>query len=471
VQPADLPDVDSASRSAPIQAASIAVLPFTDMSPEKDQEYFTDGLAEELLNVLAQIPDLKVAGRTSSFQFKGRNEDLREIGEQLGVANILEGSVRKAGGQIRITAQLISAADGYHRWSQNYDRTLEDIFAIQDDIAAAVASALQVTLLGDVQDDSPATDKNFEAYNAFLQGGHFLSLGGSANLAKAMKYYEQALELDPEYAAAWSGIASVSMNQSYSGYVRSQEGFPLARQAATRAIELDKNLAAGWINLANVLYHYDWKWAEAEEALRNARVLAPNDATSFTSSSTLSSALGHSDDAIGFARRAVEIDPLNTFAHYRLGFALMLAGRLQDAETSFLKVTELQPDRVRGHLSLGLIELLRSRPEAALAEMRQETELWAKYYGLALAYHALGRREESDAALLALKKQEGDAAAIQIAEVYAYRGEPDDAFTWLERAREAHDPGIVWLKTSPLLSSLRGDVRWPTLLGTLGLPI
>ncbi|MCH7667536.1 MAG: protein kinase [Acidobacteria bacterium] len=333
---ADSPDEPAIQLpAAPAPAyASIAVLPFVNMSEDAANEYFSDGLSEELLNVLAQIRNLKVAGRTSSFQFKDRTEDLRIIGEKLGVASILEGSVRKAGDRVRITAQLVNVADGFHLWSQSYDRTLEDIFAVQDDIAASVAEALQVTLLGARASDSPTRSRNAGAYNLFLQGQQqFFKLASKDGMERAVEYFEKALALDPGYALAWARLARARSFQAGQAYLPFDEGFRLAREAATRAVELDENLAEGWAVLAAIRV-YDRDWAGAEVALGKARALAPGNATVLMAAADLSSALGRSDQAIAFARRVVELDPLSVGAHNRLSRELMYAGHLQEAEAS-----------------------------------------------------------------------------------------------------------------------------------------
>ncbi len=450
--------------------ASIAVLPFVDMSPEQDQEYFTDGLAEELLNALAQIRDLKVAGRTSSFSFKGQTEDLRLIGKKLNVATILEGSVRKAGEKVRITAQLVNVADGFHLWSQTYDRTLEDIFAVQDDIAASVAEALEVTLLGGATAEQSAQGRNPEAYNLYLQGQHFGRHTSRQALEQAVEAFERSLTLDPGYASAWAGLAHARIWQAYQAFVPFDEGFRLSREAATRAVELDERSAEGWSALGEVRVSYDRDWSGAELALGKARALAPGNATVLLTASNLSGALGRTDQAIAFARRAAELDPLSSAAVYRLGVSLMRAGHLEEAETVFAKVLELQPDRDGTYLRLGLVELLRSRPEEALARIEQETAPHWRMNGKALAYHALGRPAEADAALRDMRETYGDDAAFQLAEIHAFRREPDAAFEWLERALSHRDPGLQDLKVSAFLTSLHDDPRWRVFLEQMGLP-
>ncbi len=451
--------------------ASIAVLPFVDLSAEKDQEYFTDGLSEELLNVLAQIRELKVAGRTSSFQFKNRTEDLRVIGEKLNVATLLEGSVRKAGGQIRITAQLINTADGFHLWSDTYDRTLEDIFAVQEDIALSVAEALQVTLLGGRGELSGGSAQNVEAYNYYLQGQHFRKLGGKEDLEMAVGYFEQSLELAPNHAPSWAGLARARILQSYSAYLPFESGFQQARMAAAQALELDDTLAVGWAAMGEIWGAHDFDWERSEMACQKALALAPGNVDVLSLAASLFGALGRHDQAVAFASHAVELDPLSLPAYHELGSQLTATGRLPEAESAFQKMLELQPTRDRVRLQLGLVRLLQSRPDEALAQFRQERSPMWRLYGLALANHALQRQADADAAVAELKRQYGEYALFQLAEIRSFRGDVDTAFEWLERAYAHRDPGITGLRTSPLLANLHGDPRWRLLLEKMGLSV
>jgi TolB-like protein/Tfp pilus assembly protein PilF/predicted Ser/Thr protein kinase len=459
---------DSREAPAPARAPSIAVLPFVDMSPDRDQEYFADGLAEELLNALAQIPELRVAARTSSFQFKGKTGDVAQIGRQLNVGTILEGSVRKAGRQVRITAQLIKAADGYHVWSETYDRDLGDIFAVQDDIARAVSSALKVKLLG--KEPPPARGGDADAYNLYLQAKYFYERLTRDDLAKAVTYYEQALRVDPGYARAWAGLAIAHQQQASRGFAPLAEGHRKARAAVEKALERDPNLAEahaalGWIRMTG-----DWDWPGAEAAYARALELEPANAKVVRRAATLEGTLGRFDEAIRLDRRAVELDPLNVPAHNSLGLHALYAGRLDEAEAAFRKVLELDPQFPGARLFLGQVHLLRSQPDAALVEMERESEpLWRRF-GLALAYHALGRRRESDDALRTLLEEDKEGAALQIAEVHAFRGEKEQAFAWLERAYAQRDPGLTEMKGDPLLRSLEDDPRYTAFLKRMRLP-
>ena len=466
------PDVGEAkqdtARAAP---ASIAVLPFDDMSENKDQEYFSDGLSEELLNLLARIEGLKVTARTSSFSFKGRSVDIATMAERLNVAHILEGSVSKSGNRVRIRAQLVDATDGSYTWSRTYERKLDDIFAVQDEIARSVVRALEITLLSGDADPSRARAENGEAYNLYLQGKHFAERRSEESLEKAVGYYERALTLAPGYAPASAGLAQARRLQASQAYLPFDDGFRLAKEAAARAIELDENLAEGWRELGSIRLFYDWDWAGAEAAYGRARALAPGTVGVLLAESDLSSRLGYSDQALALARRALEIDPLNARAYELLGDRLIAAGHLQEAAATYQKLLELQPGRIQAHMRLGRLELYRSRPEMALAEMEPEVEPFWRLYGLALAYHALGRREESDAALMEAKEKWGDDGAFQFGEIHAFRGEPDSAFEWLERAYARRDPGLTFVKVSALLASLHDDPRWSVFLEKMGLPV
>ncbi len=443
---------------------SIAVLPFVNMSSDKEQEYFSDGLSEELLNDLAKIPGLRVAARTSSFQFKGKTEDLRTVGEKLNVSTILEGSVRKEGQRVRITAQLIKVGDGFHLWSETYDRELNDIFAVQDEIARSVAGSLKLALLGGKTATPAAQGTNADAYNAYLQGRYFFERRNKENVEKAVGYYEQAIKLDSGYAPAWVGLAAARIRQADFGYLPVEEGYRKAREAAERALALDENLAEahaamGWIKMS-----HDWDWAGADASYKRALALEPGNAMVVSRAAELTANLGRFEEALAQDRRAVELDPLSVSTHIYLGEHAYRAGRLEEAVAAFKKALELNPERPFSHFGLGLVYLAQAHPQEALAEMEREPEPDFRLDGLALAYHALGRKKESDAALaeLAAKYQAG--AAVQIAEVYAFRGEADRAFEWLERAYAQRDPGLSQMKGEPLLKSLERDPRYAAFL-------
>jgi eukaryotic-like serine/threonine-protein kinase len=449
----------AASRITP----SIAVLPFADLSQEKDQEYFSDGLAEELLNSLVKVPGLHVAARTSSFQFKGKNEDLRGIGQKLNVATVLEGSVRKQGQRVRISAQLIQVSDGFHLWSETFDRNLTDIFAVQEEIAQSVAGSLRVKLLGEKLPSPRAT--NVEAYNAYLQGKYFYTRPTKENLDKAITYYDQAVRLDPSYAPAWAALSKAHSIQAgaYSP-VQLQQEYNRAREAAERALALDPSLAEAHAAVGQIEQYYDWDWAGADGSYQQALALEPGNAEVVQGAAQLAATLNHFEQALLLSRRAAELDPLRASTHYVLAFNAWWADQLDEAEPAVRKGLEVDPQFPWLHMVLSRVYLARSRPQEALAEAGRDPTPEFHLQELALAYHALGQKQKSDQALAELTRKYQKYSAFQIAEVYAFRGETDAAFTWLERAYAERDGGLSFAKGDPLLASLQSDPRYPAFL-------
>ena len=448
---------------------SIAVLPFVDMSSGKDQEYFSDGLSEELLNLLAKIPELKVIGRTSSFSFKGKNEDLRSIAQKLGVAHILEGSVRKDGNKIRVTAQLIRAFDGSHLWSETYDRDLEDIFKLQDEIATSVVRQLKLKLL--TAPSSTATSTNIEVYNLILQGNYFFDKLDKENVAKALDFYFQALAIDSLDARVWGVLARTYSRQSWENYIDQNEGYEKARKTASKAIALDNNLAEGHMVLANVKYYHDFDWDGAEATYQKALSLEPGNADVLNRLGSLASKLGHWEEGLQFIEQSLAVDPLRVVTYSNQGNHLTYANRLEEAIVSFKKALELNPQFRSAHLNLGKVYLLQGKPESALAEMNQETVEVFKRFGLALAYHALRRGKEADDELKDFITIYQNDWAYLIAEIYAFRGEKDKAFEWLEKAYARKDSWLVELKGNPLFKNLEGDPRHTAFLRKMKLPV
>lgn len=453
----------SVAPTAQTARPSIAVLPFVNMSSDREQEYFSDGLAEELLNDLARIQELRVAAMTSSFQFKGKTGDLRTVGEKLNVSSILEGSVRKEGKKVRITAQLVKTADGFHLWSETYDRELNDVFAVQEDIARSVAASLKVTLLGGTKATPSAQSKNADAYNAYLQARYFAGRNGKENLEKAIGYLKQSSALDPDYAPAWVTLAGIRSEQADNGYEPSQEGYRKALEAAERALALDPNLAEAHAAVGRIKTYY-WDWSGADASFQQALALGPGNAKVIRSASLLARTEGRFDEALALARRAVELDPLSAGSHESLGECAFYADRLDEAVAAFKKVLALNPESIVVHQELGEVLVVQGHPQEALAEMEREPEAIWRMYGLALAYHALGRKKEADAALAELVKRFHADAPFQIAEVYAFRGESDRVFKWLERAYAQRDSGLMEVNGDPLLKDFRRDLRYAAFL-------
>ncbi len=457
--------------SQPGDQSSIVVLPFVDNSPGKNQEYFSDGLTEELLNALARIPGLRVTGRTSSFRFKGKTEDYREIGKKLNVANILEGSVGQQGNWTKVTARLIQASDGFQIWSATFDREMNDIFAVQEQIASAVAGALKVKLLAAKNPGPAAKSTNADAYKAYLMGRYFRRQRNKENLERAAGYFDEAIRLDPGYAPAWAELAFTRTSQETLRYIPADEGNRKAEEAVERALALDPNLAQAHVALGSIKMSRRWDWAGANASFQRARELEPGNAEAIRGAASLANNLGRLDEAIVLGKRAIEIDPLDSVTYSNLGIVLYRAGRPEEAVAAFRKALEITPDRERTHSLIGRVYLVQSRPQEALAEMLQEKRPAFRLFGLSLAYYALGRKQESDASLAELIREFPTGYPYQIAEVYAFRGETDKAFEWLERAYTEPDPGLREMKSEPLLNSLRKDPRYAALLKKLGLPL
>jgi TolB-like protein/Tfp pilus assembly protein PilF len=461
---------------------SIAVLPFVNRSRDEEDEYFSDGLADELLNVLTKIRGLRVAARTSSFQFKGKSEDLAVIGRKLNVATLLEGTVRKAGSRVRIAVQLVKVADGFQLWSETYDRTLDDIFAVQDDIAQSVVRELRTTLVGEAADSKASGEvkaevaaaakgrgESGEAHRLYLQGRHLIDRVSPEETAKGVEYLGAALRLDPDSALAWAELSRGYDYQAGYGWVPLEEGTRRAREAAERAVALQPDLAEAHAMLARIQMSHDWDWKGAEASYRRALELAPALGEALRGAGSLTHCLGRLDEAIALCRRAVEQDPLSTSCYTALGHALRAAGRLPEAEAAFRQALELAPRRTAARMVLALLLLDQGRPDEALAQAEREEADWARLLALHLIHHAGGRIEQAEQALRELIGTHAGDSAYQIAAAYGARGEADAAFEWLERSYAQRDPGLAFVKCEPIFRSLHGDPRWETLLEKLGL--
>jgi TolB-like protein len=445
-------------------AHSIAVLPFENMSGDPQQEYFSDGLAEELLNSLVHISELKVVARTSAFAFKGKNLEVGDIARRLNVGAILAGSVRTDGKRVRITVELIDAANGYHLWAQTYDRQLEDIFEVQADIANNVVGQLQATLLG--RSALPTHTPSAEAYAAYLQGNYFWL--GRLQRDNAISYYEQALQLDEHYADAMVGLASTRFGLSIGA--RSDTDVVKARELIDRALALDPQLVRGYVLRSHIERVYDFDWVAAEESLKRARELEPGNPDVVRLAALLAETRGRFDESVALLCEALERDPLLSIAHVDLGRLLMATGEPAAAEASFRKSLAITPEFPGAHSLIALTRLFRKEPEKALAEAQLEPVPTYRLGVLTATYHALQQTTASDAALRELTDRYASSAPFVIAEAHAYRGEADEALRWLEQARRNRDGDLTRLLSSPLSRTLAHDPRYQAFLRKMNLP-
>ncbi|HEU5181049.1 MAG TPA: protein kinase [Candidatus Polarisedimenticolia bacterium] len=443
---------------------SIAVLPFMNMSSEKEQDYFSDGISEDLLNLLAKVHELKVVARTSSFSFKGKNVGIPEIGRQLHVAHVLEGSVRRNGNQVRIAAQLIQAADGFQIWSEIYDRRLDDIFKIQDEIAADVVKELKITLLGEAP---KARETDPKAYALYLRATALEQDMSAEGFAKSDALYRQALEIDPRYAPAWSGLSINFINKQALGILSGELGYARAREASEKAVTLDPSYAPAHATLGYIADSLN-DLPGAARHFEKALALDPNNTRVLLNAANLLRGLGRKDEALALLESIVPRDPLNAPLLNVLGSAQTDAGRFDDAIATCRTLLDLKPGRGRAHYCLAVAMMLKGDAAGALAEIQEETSEAVRMIGLPMAYHALGRRADSDAALAALIAKLEKDAPYNIAYVYAFRGEADKAFEWLDKASAEEDPGLAEIVFESMFNNIHSDPRWLPFLRKIG---
>ncbi|MFQ5799646.1 MAG: protein kinase, partial [Bacteroidota bacterium] len=457
---------------------SIAVLPFTNMSADKEQEYFCDGMAEEIINALTRVEGLRVVARTSAFAFKGKSEDIREIGRKLDVRTLLEGSVRKAGNRLRITAQLINVADGYHLWSERYDRQMEDVFAIQDDISQAVVNTLRIKLVGERETAFvKRPTENLEAYNLFLKGRFFWSKRTEEGLKKGIQYFQQAIQKDPGFAFAYAGLAdSYSLLCSYH-ILSPNEAIPKARVAATKAMELDNTLAEAYEALAHVRILHDWNWLDAEREFRRAIELNPAYATAHQRYSLYLAVMGQMDAAIAEIGRAQELDPLSLIINTDVGLVFYTAGQYDRAIEQCRQALEIDPSFSVAHFALGLTYEQRGMYEQAIAELQKAItlsgDLTVVKAALGHVYAASGNSGEAKKVLDDLHEvsKRRYVSPYSIAVIYAGLGENDRAVEWLQKSYEERSVWLIHLhlKVDPRLQMLHQDPRFLALLKKMGL--
>ena len=460
------------SGASEASSQSIAVLPFVNMSSDKEQEYFSDGLSEELLNQLAQVAQLRVIARTSSFSFKGKEVDVATIAKALNVANVLEGSVRKSANTLRVTAQLIRASDSSHLWSQTYDRDLTDVFKVQDEIAGKVVAALKVTLLPTQELPKAQRTNNPEAYQQYLQGRYYLNRFSIADFDKARVFLERACQLDPKFPVAWAALSQVWAAQT--GWadkltrIQFAAGLAEARRTAERALELDPDLPEALTARFTIQFLYDFDWKGAADTIRRAQAVAPSDPVILISAAQAAAIFGDYNGAVNLAQKAVALDPVNAQVRVYLATALLQARRPAESRAEFERVAELNPSTPWAFAGSGMANLVEGKNAEALVASERDTSEFGRLVVCAVALWNLHRNQESDAALATLIKDDADVGAFQIAEVYSARGDKDEAFAWLERARRQQDGGLAYYPNEPLLDPLRSDPRWVTFQRSMG---
>ncbi len=449
---------------ANIPPNSIAVLPFVNMSEDKANEYFSDGISEELLNLLSKVPQLQVAARTSSVSFKGKQIEIPEIARKLHVANVLEGSVRKSGDQLRITAKLIRAAEGYNLWSETYDRKLDDIFKIQDEIAGEVVKQLKVILLGaapTVRETDP------KAYTLYLQAVQVGRQGTPEAYTQSDALFRQVLEIDPRYAPAWHELTRNFINKANAGLLPNSEGYARAREAEEKALSIDPNYAPAHAGLGRIAMANN-DFVSAAKHFERALALDPNDINVLRNSATFLQSLGRLQEALALNEAIVRRDPVNLLALNNLGVAQQSTKQFDAAIASFRSVLSLNPGSGGAHSWMCEAMLLKGDAPAALAEIEQEkSEVW-RLIGLPMAYHALGRKTEADAALATLIAKDETWGPYNIAYIYAFRGDADKAFEWLDKAVQYQDPGLLGIVGENLFDNIHSDPRWLPFLRKIG---
>lgn len=448
-----------------VPEASIAVLRFRNMSSDEENEYFSEGLSEELLNLLARIPGLRVAARTSAFSFAGSNADAIEIGAALNVAHVLEGSVRKSGDTVRITAQLIDADDGYHIWSETWDRQLDDIFEVQDEISAAVVESLKIALLGEVP---AARAVNSEAYTLYLRAKSAGQVKTDENLQRAADLLQEALEIEPGFADAWSALATMHINRAGRYFVSQDEGFSLGRAATERALEIDPDNATARSGLCWILMYYEYDFSATDDCVRDGLASSPANASTLNTAGTFYRNIGRHDLAIDAFQKALETDPISASIHFNLAIAYVTAARLGEAQMQLEVVRSLYPEDSFVDVVSAAIMQRRGDAEMSLAiseEIPGQMGNWMR--GIAL--HDLEKPDDVERVLQELEMSGARDAPFIIASIHAYRGDTDAAFAWLERALENGDDNLVELRGGYLFDKLEADSRWQPFLAKVGI--
>jgi len=481
IPPASSSHVSATKPAATLEVPSIAVLPFANRSRDEEDEYFSDGLADELLSVLVKVRGLRVAARTSSAMFKGKTVTIAEVGGALNVATVLEGSVRKVGNRVRISVQLVKVEDGYPLWSETYDRTLDDIFAVQDDIARSVVKELRSTLLGESADSQTSGEakaavaaavqgrgENAEAHRLYLQGKYFVERFSEQGNTKGIEYLRQALDLDPKHAPAWVKLArAYAMGAGY-GWMPIVDGYTKAREALDWALKLAPDLAEAYVMQCFILRAYDWDWKGALASARRALDLAPGSSEALAEAGALAMSLRRFDEAVDYLKKAGEQDPLSARSYSQLGAVYRFMGQYLESEVAYRKSLELSPEHIVSHCMLSFLMTDQGREADALAEANQEPADWAQLLALSHLHYKAGRKAEADTALETLKATHAHDAPYQIAALHAARGEADSAFVWMERGYVLRDSGFSYVLAEPSFRPIHNDPRWPVFLKKMG---
>jgi TolB-like protein/DNA-binding winged helix-turn-helix (wHTH) protein len=457
--------------TAPPRKIMLAVLPFENLTGDPDKEYLADGLTEETISQLGRLDpeQLGVIARTSVMGYKHKDERLDQIGRDLSVQYVLENSFRESGDHMRLTAQLIQVKDQTHLWSQDYDYPAKDVLNAEDEVAKAVAREIRLRLTSKQQAElAQSHPVNPEAFDAYMQGHYYFERDSDKDTEMAAKYFERATQLDPSYALAWVGLSRARKWQAVTGLIPTEEGYRVAREAVEQALALNPNLAEAHAQMGRIKQQVDFDWTGADASFRRAAELEPGNPEAVRTAAASAAILGRLDEALQLNRRAVDLDPLNAHSWAGLGETEFRGGKLGEAEADLKKAHELRPDDFFSSTFLSEIYVMQGRPQDALPEIELVHYDSIRTFLYAIAYHALGRKKESDAALgeLIAKRQ----ATYLIAEIYAFRNQPDEAFEWLDRAYAEHDDGLIFTKVEPLLKNLHGDPRYTALLKKLNLP-
>ena len=464
-----VPETRPATKAPP--AWSIAVLPFANISPDPEQEYFCDGISEELINALTRIKDLRVVARTSAFSFKGKDIDIREIGKKLDVGKLLEGSVRKAGNKLRITVQLVNVSDGYHLWSERYDRELDDVFAIQDEITLAIVDNLKVSLLGGEKAKiTKHHTRDPDAYNLYLKGRHFWSLRTGEGYKKAIEYYQQALEIDPDYAPAYAGLADTFGFLGFFSFLPPEDAFSKCKETAAKALAIDNMLVEAHIALAMASGFYERNWPLADKEFKRAIEINPNNAYAHYSYSLDLTGLGRFDEADRHIQHALALDPLSPIINTMVAVLFFYKHQYEKAIEAFERVLELHPTFGITHMHLGRALCMKKMYREAVSAAQKGVEftggapLAKCIYGWVLAMS--GEKEKAEQVLFELKERvkPGFVPAFAVTIIYLGLGDKENAFEWFEKGIEQRDPALFHIKASPEADILRSDPRYTALL-------